>query len=151
MDYCDTTYMCGNSTDLQQLQLVQNAACRIILRKPMDTSIKSMHQESNIPTLGDRRTYHVLIECHKNIYNTDASLKYMFVCESDIRERCTRNTDTQSMFIPHYRTVTGRKAFSFRGPQTCNSLNRPIRMIESLNAFKSEILKDVMRDVNHPG
>ena len=70
----------------------------------------------------------------------ESSLKFMFVRESDQRERRTRNSDTLSMVVPFLRTTTGRKAFSYRGPYSWNSLNRSIRLIESINVFETDLL-----------
>ena len=75
----------------------------------------------------------------------------MFIKESDQRERRTRNMDTLSMVVPFLRTTQGRKSFSYHGPYCWNSLDQPIRMIESINVFKNDILKLLMWDVNHPG
>ena len=134
-----------------RLQLIQNSACRTILWLPKDTSIKHMHQELQILMLKDRKTYHMYVECHKNIYGIDSSLKFMFVRESDQRERRTRNSDALSMVVPLFRTFVGRKAFSYRGPHSWNTLDRPTSMMDSINVFKSHLLKEFMRDVNHLG
>ena len=62
LDYCDTTYMCGNITDLNQLQVIQNSACRIILKVPKDTNTIHMHNELKLMKLQDRRIFHTLVK-----------------------------------------------------------------------------------------
>ncbi len=60
LNYCDATYMCGTATDLHQLQLIQNAACRTILRVPKYTGADYMHTELKLmkfaPTFNNVKT-----------------------------------------------------------------------------------------------
>ena len=151
LDYCDTVYMCGSSVDLKQLQLIQNSACQIILKVPKETGITTMHDELKLMQLSERREYHLLVECHNNVHNEEASLNYMFVKTGDVCTRVTRNTESHAMVVLDIRSVIGRKAFSFRGLARWNSLDRELRQISSKNGFKNRLLKEFLRDVNHPG
>ena len=45
LDYCDIVYMCTTVQNLNKLQLIQNGACRTILRAPKDTSVSEMHKD----------------------------------------------------------------------------------------------------------
>ena len=63
IDYCDIVYMQTNQANLQKLQLVQNMACRIILKAGPRDHILDMQKES--PYLCDRGRLHLVSECHK--------------------------------------------------------------------------------------
>ena len=151
LDYCDLIYMCTTEENLQRLQYIQNSACRIILRADKYTSVREMHQELKLPTLKQRRTIHMAIECHNNIFNQESGLHSMFIKRDSTRVRHTRTTDTNMMTVPNVKSITGRRAFSFRGPHFWNNLASESRLIENKNGFKKHISKEVCRDVNHPG
>ena len=110
-----------------------------------------MHKELNIMTLKERRDYHLSVECHKNIHNEFAALKMFFTPIAATNVRSTRGTEANKMCVPNLVTQTGRKAFSYRGPNHWNKLDSKLTKLMTLNPFKNALLKDVLRDVNHPG
>ena len=65
--------------------------------------------------------------------------------------RETRSSHTHQVQVENIRTVTGHKAFGFRGPNFWNQLESDTRVIEDKVAFKNHISKIVRRDVNHSG
>ena len=75
----------------------------------------------------------------------------MFKPLDETRTRETRSTSTNQVQVKNVRTVTGRKAFGFRGPNFWNKLETESRTILDKPAFKTHISKTVCRDVNHPG
>ncbi len=151
MDYCDVVYMVANESELKNLQLIQNAACRCILLADKRTSTDLMHAELNLTRLSDRRNQHLQIECYKNVTNPQGSLHRYFIPSANMSQRQTRNTDANSMHVPDIRSVSGRKSFSYRGPVTWNSLHKDARQAGSVGIFKSHLGKSARRDVNHPG
>ena len=55
------------------------------------------------------------------------------------------------MNVDNVRTLTGRKAYSYRGPSFWNTLDENAKQIENKNTFKKHIIEIICRDVNHPG
>ncbi len=151
LDYCDLVYMCTKEQNLQKLQQIQNCACRIILKADNYTSISTLHSELQLPYLSQRRNIHMAMECFTGVHNVESGLHYMFNPIDDTRERETRSTRTNLVKVTNVRTVTGRKAFGFRGPNFWNKLEAESRTITDKPAFKNHISKVVCRDVNHPG
>ena len=151
INYCDLVYMCTTAANLSKLQILQNTACRIILQVDKHTHIDYMHKELNIMTLKERREFHMSVECHKNIYNEHAALKGFFIPLSEVAIRTTRMTEANNMSIPNIVTQTGRKAFSFRGPNHWNKLDDSLKKVDKLKQFKNQLQKEILRDVNHPG
>ena len=151
MDYCDLVYMCTTEQNLQKVQLIQNSACRIILGADIDTPIKQLHTELELPTLKQRRQIHMAMECHNSIFNEEAGLHRMFKPIDDNRARPTRSENQNLMTVANIRTVNGRKAFTYTGPFFWNILDNEARQIESKNSFKTHITKLICRDVNHLG
>ena len=151
LDYCDLVYMCTKEENLQKLQLIQNSACRIILKADNYASIKMLHEELQLPLLSERRTIHMAMECFSGVHNTESGLHYMFKPQDETCARATRSTRTNLVEVVNIRAVTGRRAFSFRGPNFWNKLEADSRTITDKPAFKTHISKVVCRDVNHPG
>ena len=75
----------------------------------------------------------------------------MFKQMDDNHARESRSNNTNKMTVENIRTMAGRKAFGFRGPNLWNHLESETRTIESKNVFKGHISKTVYRDVNHTG
>ena len=137
-------------SNLNKLQLIQNAACRTILGADKDTSIKAMHQELQLLSLKQRRFIHRAVDCHNNIYNEEAGLHSLYKT-IDNKTRATRNTGTKYMIVPKINSCIGWKAYSFQGPTFWNTLDSETRQIEDKSAFKRHISKLACRDVNHRG
>ncbi len=145
-DYCDIVYDCTSLGNLQKLQKLQNSACRTMLLADNRTSVAEMHDDLQLLTLNQRRELHLSVDCHKHVNIPDSSLNYMFKSK---RKRTTRS-GPKLVEVPQRRTATGRKAFSFRGPNHWNNLDVSKRVIENQDSFKRTILKEMLRDVDHP-
>ena len=144
-DYCDTTYGCTSTVNLNKLQLVQNSACRTVLRCGKREPIANMHKDLNILTLEIRRKLHLSMDCHKAIHTNNSMTRYF-------QTRATRTTRAgdKRLVIPNLKTNMGRKAFSYRGPSHWEGLPVHLKNIKSPDVFKSECLKTICRDENHP-
>ncbi len=151
MDYCDTVYMCTTERNLQKLQIVQNSAFRIILEADIDTPIAELHRKLEMPNLKQRRIIHLAMECFNNINNKEAGLNSFFVPLANTHVRTTRQTEGKIMNVPNIRTNTGRKSFTYRGPNFWNNLITEVRTIENKNNFKREVTRLTCLDENHPG
>ena len=151
LDYCDLVYMNTTVQNLNKLQLIQNGACRSILKAPKETSVDQMHKDLSLPTLAQRREYHMATECYKSATNPESGLHFMFDWLSNNRARNTRLASSQGMQIPKMKTTQGHKSFRFQGPTCWNKIDKDVKNSNSVMIFKSRMLKSIMRDVNHPG
>ena len=150
LDYCDIAYMCTTVQNLNKLQLIQNGARRTILQVPKDTNITQMHRELAIPTLEQRCQLHLATECYESATTPESGLKYIFN-EIGINRRSTRLAANMGMVVPRLNTTQGRKACRYRGPNCWNGLDQDLKTCESLAVFKSNMLRKLMSNVNHPG
>ena len=147
IDYCDIVYMTTTEYNLHRLQLIQNVVCRIILRADNRTSVTEMHKELSLLTIKERQSLHMSMECFRQV-NTQSSLNHMF---TRVNSRVTRGSTNVNMTVPNLMTNSGRKSFSFRGPNHWNSLPNEVKAINTKQTFKSSVSKLFSRDVNHPG
>ena len=145
-DYCDTVYACTTAGNLSKLQLLQNSACRTMLRCNKRTSVDQMHKDLEILKLDNRRKLHLSMECHKAINEEGHSLARYF---NKRIMRTTRAGETR-VEVPNRRTNMGRRGISFRGPNHWEKLPSDIKTITSKTSFRSEYLKILFREENHP-
>ena len=109
MDYCDVAYMQTNQNTLNRLQIVQNIACRVILKAAPRNHISDMHKELKLDYLHDRRKLHLLAECHKCIHTTDNyPLKRYFKLNMTNPNRRTRRVCRYDVLVPRVKTSTGQ-------------------------------------------
>ena len=64
------------------------------------------------------------------------------------RKNIRRMRSGDQMELPRLKSTFGRNAYSYKGPTHWNNI--PSEKNVSLNIFKSEYLKLLLRDVNHP-
>ncbi len=144
LDYCDTVFMTASVTVLNKLQLIQNSACRTILLAEARTSTDEMHKELGLLKLNERRQLHLCFQLHKNIYVDDtSSLSKFFTPVIAVTGHRTRGAVGKSMVVVNLRSDTGRKAFSYHGPNSWNALPLQLRSIEIFNDFKKAVSEQV--------
>ncbi len=74
----------------------------------------------------------------------------MFISLTQVRTRVTRQTETLGLVVPDIRSKLGRHAFYYHGAKCWMELDPELRQIEKLSGFKSEMMKRISRDINHP-
>ena len=74
----------------------------------------------------------------------------MFVPKTN-HGRPTRQTEAGHVIVPHLLTPVGRKVFSYHGSSNWNKIDNTIKGSETFNTFESEMMKPILRDVNHSG
>ena len=139
-DYGDTVYCTTSMYNLDRLQKLQNSACRSILGRERDTSVKELHRDLSLLTLESRRFIHMGMECHKSVHSEGGySLSQFFVPLANVRQRQTRASIAKRMHVPRAKTNVGHKAIRIRGPVFWNTLSEHLVDIEDCKSFKREI------------
>ena len=152
LDYLDIVYMVATKETLHKLQLIQNVACRIILKAGNRDSVHDMHKELGLLDLDTRREMNLSFTCHKVVYNEGcSSLSKFFVPLSVGGRRVTRRSNDKNMKVPQRRTCKGRSSFSFRGPNHWNGISNDLKLTEKFKSFKVGYSKSIAgKFVNHP-
>ncbi len=137
LDYCNSLYYGANQSSISRLQMVQNAAARLLTgsRKfyrisPILTSLHWLPVKLRIEFKilvfvfkalhGLAPTYLSDILQYHNRSLRSGSLRLLSVCRSRLKHR-------------------GDRAFATVGPKLWNSLPVSIRMVSSLSSFKSKL------------
>ena len=134
--YCCSVWGCCNSTDILQMQRLQNRAARIVTNSQFDAPRKPLIQSlgwKTIQELINRQVNLTVFKCLNNI-----APKYLydnFTKNTVNATRSRRNTNT-NFRLPLRRSANGQKCFSFRGAKCWNGLTTEAKQTTSIKAFK---------------
>ena len=136
---CCSVWGCCNSTDILQLQRLQNRAARIVTNSHFDAPSKPLIQSlgwKTIEELINRQVNLTVFKCLKRI-----APKYLcdiFTKNTVNATRSLRNTNTD-LRLPLKSSANGQKSFSFRGVKCWNGLSNEAKHTTSIKAFKGLI------------
>ncbi len=138
-DFGDILYANSSQDSLSRLEIVQNNACRIILRRDRLSHVAEMLSELNLMSLYARRDFHLNVFMYKiqNELIHAVELVAMFELLDENRERLTHAATNKDLAIPFTRTIFGRKSIRIAGAISWNQLHLDPKQAKSLNIFKS--------------
>lgn len=138
LDYCNTVFTGLPKKSIRQLQLIQNAAARVLTKtKKVDhitPVLKSLHW---LPVC-QRIDFKILLLVYKALNG----LGPKYICDLLINyepSRPLRSSGTGLLTVPRVRTKHGEAAFSFYAPTIWNKLPENCRSATTLSSFKSKL------------
>ena len=137
-NYCLLVWMFSNTVSLKKIENLQKRALKF-LHKRYNTSYEDLLLKSRFSSMNVKRLRTLCVEIFKTLNNLNPSfMKTIFSLRQTDRpvpENYKLNLDISS-----YNQVTfGRKALTFLGPKTWNSLPYHIKSAENLASFKTMI------------
>ena len=137
--YCCSVWGCAGSTEIKQLQKLQNRAARIITNRSFDTPSRPLIVELGWKTIEEL----IGNESKTMVFKSLNGLAPQYLCNlftrnSACASRNLRNTETD-LRLPKKNSANGQKCFSFRGAKLWNSLPAESKTASSLNGFKKSI------------
>ena len=137
--YCCSVWGCAGSTELNQLQKLQNRAARIITNSSFDTSSRPLIYRLGWKTIEEL----VTSESKTMVFKSLHELAPQYLCDLFTRNsQCSsyilRNTETD-LRLPKKKSSNGQKCFSYRGAKLWNGLPAGTKQASSLNSFKQSI------------
>uniref|UniRef100_A0A8C6ML89 Reverse transcriptase domain-containing protein n=1 Tax=Nothobranchius furzeri TaxID=105023 RepID=A0A8C6ML89_NOTFU len=137
LDYCNALYLGLPQSHLSRLQMVQNAAARLLTgsrkREHITPILALLHW---LPVVY-RVQYKVLLLAFRAVHG----LAPQYLCELLVTfspSRSLRSADQFLLEVPRTkRKLRGDRAFSVAAPRLWNALPIQIRMVSSLSGFKS--------------
>ena len=136
----------GNTyqTFLDKLEVLQNKVIRIICNAPIRSEIDPLFFENNILKLRD--LYHFQLGQFMFRF-THGRLPHafnnMFLRNQNIHRYPTRQAN--DFHLPLMRTARAQSTFIFEGPKFWNSLSNDITSCPSLNTFRDELKKFLLK------
>ena len=137
--YCCSVWGCCGSSEIKQLQKLQNRAARIVTNSSFDSPSRPL-----IERLGWKAIEQLISNESKTMVFKSLNglapqyLSSLFKRNSQCSTRCLRNTETD-LRVPKKTSANGQKCFSFRGAKLWNSLSAESKKASSLNSFKTSI------------
>ena len=138
--YCCSVWGCAGSTDISQLQKLQNRAARIITKSSFDTPSRPLIVELGWKTIEELIGNESKTMVFKSL--NDLAPQYLcnlFTKNSACSSRNLRDTETD-LRLPEKNSANGQKCFSFRGAKLWNSLPAESKTASSLNGFRKSIM-----------
>ena len=115
LDHGDVIYMVATKEKLNQLQLIQNVACRLILKINNRTNRGKMHYKLGLLDIKTRCDIHLSFYCHKRVYSdSETTLSKMFRPLNDGVRKTTRHGNAKNMNVKAVTSCRGRRAFHIR-------------------------------------
>ena len=137
--YCCSVWGCAGSTEINQLQKLQNRAARIVTNSSFDAPsiplIESLGWKT-IQELIQNESRTMVVKSLNGL--APQSLCNLFTKSSQCSSYSLRNTETD-LRLPLMKTANGQKSFSYRGAKLWNSLSAESKQATSLSCFKQTI------------
>ena len=148
LDYCNGVFTGLPKKSIRQLQLIQNAAARVLTKTKKVDHITPVLKSLHWLPVPQRIDFKILLLVYKSLnglgpkYISDLLLHYD-------PPRPLRSSGTGLLVVPRVRTKQGEAAFSFYAPHIWNKLPETCRSAATLSSFKSK-LKTYLFDVAFP-
>ena len=129
----------SHKTCCGRLEVMQNNACRLILRCPKLTHVTDMLHTLKLQSLYYRRDLHISLFMYKvlneNILNKQIICLFGYL--EDTRPQQTRASTNHDVVVNKYRTLFGRKSIKICGAIKWNALHSSLETLKTFPAFKT--------------
>ena len=136
LDYCNSLFTTLSRCSIQRLQLVQNAAARLLTNTPRRSHITPVLAALHWLPVDSRIVFKILLITYKSLHG----LGPLYIAEllhPKVNSRQLRSSDKGFLVIPATKRRTkGDRAFSFIAPTLWNELPLNLRNAESVDTFK---------------
>ncbi|KAK6191161.1 hypothetical protein SNE40_002900 [Patella caerulea] len=146
LDYCNSLFYGSYKYQFNKLQHIQNAAARIVLRRPLPrgTDMTTILKELHWLPIEARIEFKVLCLIFKVIhYPKNAPFYLLELIDIYKPTRTLRSDDGTKFNYPTIRPQPSRaygdRAFSVFAPRIWNSMPYSLRAIDKFNSFKSDL------------
>ena len=131
LQYCCSVWGCCNSTDILQLQRLQNRAACIVTNSHFDAPSKPLIQSLGWKTIEELINRQVNLTVFKCLNNIAPKYHCDIFTENTVNATCSlRNTNTD-LRLPLKSSGNGQKCFSFTGAKCWNVLQlRPNKLLQ---------------------
>ena len=134
-DYCSALYFGISKSQLQKLQMVHNAAYRLVMRLPKYSRVNDSQRECRWLTVKQRIIHRILSIVYEATHGRSASYIHELLAPRSVSSRMLRSYDLHLLDVPRVKTEFAKKAFSVCGPRLWNDVPMVIREARSLTCF----------------
>ena len=146
LDYCNAVLYGLPDTQLQKLQLVQNAAARLVTGTHRREHITPVLFDLHWLPIRQRIQFKLLLLVYRCIHQL-APAYLMDLVVPYVPTRSLRSAEQNLLTVKRYNLERfGRRSFSMAGPSLWNALPSAIRNSMSLSAFRSSLKTHLFRE-----
>ncbi len=139
LDYCNVLYVESCQTTISRLQLVQNAAARLLVGAKKSDHISPILASLKWLPVNYRIKYKTLLYVFKAVHGMAPAYVSELIA---VRQapRSLRSNNKLLLTVPRtHLKLKGDRAFAVAGPKLWNSLPQVLREVSTLNVFKVEV------------
>ena len=124
LDYCNSLFYLLPSSQLNQLQIIQNSLARAVTRTPRFCHISPVLKSLHWLKIKQRIEYKIISLTYTALqHNSPSYLSQKLKIQSS---RSTRSSSAVTLHRPSVKLETGKRSFTFAAPQLWNSLSTTI-------------------------
>ena len=138
LDYCNSILYGTTKKNLRKLQNIQNSLVRIVYKLPAKSSTKPLLDRLHWLPVEKRIIYKIGLLTFK-CRNVSAPGYLSDMISSYVPVRSLRSSDSLSLRVPRFKTVTAGRSFSAAAPFVWNYLPLELRQTVSLSNFKTKL------------
>uniref|UniRef100_A0A669F551 Reverse transcriptase domain-containing protein n=1 Tax=Oreochromis niloticus TaxID=8128 RepID=A0A669F551_ORENI len=145
LDYCNSLFTCLNKNSLECLQIVQNAAARLLTRTSKYSHVTPLLIQLHWLPVEFRVHFKILVLTFKALQG-QAPAYIIELLQPYVPSRSLRSCDQGLLVIQHTRLKTkGDRAFATVAARLWNSLPQNLRSADSLITFKKQLKTHLFR------
>ena len=136
LDFCNVLYTCLNKSSMDKLQVVQNAAARLLNKTNRRTHITPILKALHWLPISFRVQFKILTIIYRALHDQAPSY-IQDILHVYTSGRSLRSSGQDLLTVPRTRFKTrGDRAFCVVAPRLWNSLPLALRALDSVEAFK---------------
>ena len=151
VDYCNSLLVGLPKCHLHRIQLVMNAAARLLYRgKKKDHITPLLRDKLHWLPIAARIQFKVCLLTYKSLHGLAPRYIADFLkpVASVSRRSTLRSASNESLIIPATKTVFGTRSFSVAGPTYWNQLPETVKTAPSVNTFKRRLKTTIVFFIN---
>uniref|UniRef100_A0A669BKN7 Reverse transcriptase domain-containing protein n=1 Tax=Oreochromis niloticus TaxID=8128 RepID=A0A669BKN7_ORENI len=145
LDYCNSLFTCLNKNSLKRLQIVQNAAARLLTKRSKYSHVTPLLIQLHWLPVEFRVHFKILVLTFKALQG-QAPAYIIELLQPHVPSRSLRSCDQGLLVIQHTRLKTkGDRAFATVAARLWNSLPQNLRSADSVITFKKQLKTHLFR------